>query len=107
MIKKVITVNGPTKRIVLAEELGIREQHLSDALNGNGKNFDVRWLPGAVRYDREHEVAGVIAAWQDCKVVERAPLSAQQKLDRLRTELRENGADVEALEERAYARGET
>lgn len=106
MIKKVIAVHGPQKRIMLAEELKVREQHLSDALNGNGKNFSVRWLPAVVRYDRQHEIAGLIAAWQDCKVVERAPLSEKQKLELLRAELRASGADVDALEERAYSRGE-
>lgn len=101
-VERVIMLHIP-KRLVLAEDIGITEQHLSDALKGNGKHFALKWLPAVARYDREHRIAKTVAGWHGLEVHERQPLSDSEKLARLRLELRAGGADVEGLERRAYA----
>lgn len=93
------------KRFILAEDLGVKESHLSEALNGNGKNFDVRWLPGVSRYDRSHVIATRVAGWKGLKVIEPDPLTPEEKLTLLRAELARGGADVDEIERRAYAEG--
>lgn len=89
----------------VAASLGIAGAHLSEALSGRGiKHFSLRWLPRMLHLDRDRELLEYMAGLVGCKVVERAPLSPAEKLDLLRAELREAGANVEALEERAYRR---
>jgi hypothetical protein len=89
----------------VAASLGIAPAHLSEALSGRGiKHFSLRWLPAVLHLDRDRELLNYAAALVGCKVVAREPLSDKQKLDALRAELRESGANVEALEERAYRR---
>ena len=76
--------------------------HLSMALNGNGRNFDLRWLPAVLHVDRRRRVVEHVAALIDCKVVEREPLTDAAKLKLLRAELERGGADIHAIERRAY-----
>lgn len=105
-INKVVTYHGPGKLDILANTLKTNGAQLCQALKGNGKNFDVRWLPGVAVYDETHEIASEVASWHDLIVVPRRPLSDKQRLELLKAELRAGGADVDAIEERAYGRGE-
>lgn len=93
---RVISETCP-KRIVLAEEIGICEQHLSDALNSRGKHFSVTWLPAVVRRDREHRLASLIAGWQSCSVIEKEPLTDAEYRQRVEAALRRAGPAGEAI----------
>jgi len=104
-VERVLMLHVP-KRLIIAEDIGITEQHLSDALKGNGKHFALKWLPAVARYDQEHRLARTIAGWHGLEVREREPLTDSEKLARLRLQLRASGADVEAIERRAYAEEE-
>lgn len=98
-IREVIALHVP-KRIVLAEDIGIKEQHLSDALNENGKHFAVQWLPAVCRYDREHRVAAEVGSWHGLKVVEREPISDGEWRARVSRVLdRMNGVGAAVLRE--------
>jgi hypothetical protein len=103
LIRVALDKHAP-KREVVADDLGIQRQQLNDALNRNGKNFSVEWLPIAIRYDRERLLLSYLAGLVGCQVVEIEPLTDAEKHAALLEELRASGADVEALTERAYGR---
>lgn len=90
-----------------AASLGLSGPHLSEALSGRGvKHFSLRWLPRVIHVDKDRELLTYAAGLVRCKLIEKEPLSWQQKFERLKAELRDGGADVDALEERAFRRGE-
>jgi hypothetical protein len=95
-INRVISETCP-KRVVIAEEIGINEQHLSDAINQRGKHFAVCWLPAVVRRDREHRIASLIAGWQSCSVIEKEPLTDAEYRARIEAALRRAGAAGAAI----------
>lgn len=89
----------------LAATLGIAGSHLSEALSGRGvKHFSLRWLPLFLHRDRDRDFLNYATGLVGCRVIDKEPLTPAQKLEMLRAELRENGANVEAIEERAFRR---
>jgi hypothetical protein len=95
-VERVIQLHVP-KRLVLAEDIGIKEQHLSDALKSNGKHFALTWLPAVARYDRDHRLARMVASWHGLVVHEREPLTDAEYRNRLEAALRRAGAAGEAI----------
>lgn len=104
-VERVITLHVP-KRLVIAEDIGITEQHLSDALKGNGKHFALRWLPAVARYDHEHRLARTVASWHGLEVHEREPLTDAEWRKRVEAALRRAGAAGAAIRKEALDGGE-
>jgi len=100
-IRLVVTLNIP-KRVILAEQIGIKEGHLTDALHRNGKHFAAQWLPHVCLHDREHKIASLIAGWQSCRIIEKQPLTDAEYRACLEAALRRAGAVGEALRVDAF-----
>jgi hypothetical protein len=104
-VRKVIRTAEMKQGDDFAKSLNLTPSHLSEALSGRGaKHFSLRWLPRVLHLDRERHYLSTEAELVACRVVPKEPLTPAQKLALLKAELRENGADVDALEGRAYLR---
>lgn len=103
--RKVIRESDQKQGDGFGDSVGVGGSHLSEALSGRGlKHFSLRWVPQLLVLDRKHHFLETAAALVDMRLVPKRPRSAAQKLAMLRAELRDGGADVDALEARAYAR---
>jgi hypothetical protein len=88
-----------------AASVGMSPSHLSEALSGRGaKHFGLHLLPRVLHIDKARRFLSTAADLVACVVVPRQALTAAQKLELLKAELRDAGADVDALEARAYLR---
>jgi hypothetical protein len=88
-----------------AASVGMSGSHLSEALSGRGvKHFGLHLLPRVLHIDKARRFLATAADLVSCIVVPKQALTPAQKLELLKAELRGAGADVEALEARAYLR---
>lgn len=100
IIREVVRESG--KQESAAADLGISPEMLSQALRSQ-RTFSVEWLPALLRYDHDRKILGYLAWQANCRVVAVEPLTKAEKFDLLIEELKRGGADVAAIEKRAYA----
>lgn len=103
IVREVVRESG--KQESAAREIGISPELFSQALRSQ-RTFNVEWLPTLLRYDHDRKILGYLAWEAHCRVTPVEPLSKAEKYERLVEELKRGGADVGALEKRAYGEDE-
>jgi hypothetical protein len=99
IIREVVRDSG--KQESAARDIGISPEMLSQALRSQ-RTFNVEWLPTLLRYDHERKILNYLAWEAHCRVIAVEPLTKAEKYELLVAELKRGGADVDALEKRAY-----
>jgi len=89
-----------------ARTLAVKPSHLSMALNGNGRNFDLRWLPAVLHVDQRHRVLEHQAALVGRTTIEREQITPEQWKDRVEAALRRAGRAGDAILRDALAEEE-
>lgn len=100
IVREVVRDSG--KQEAMAREIGISPELFSQALRTQ-RTFNAEWLPSIQRFDHDHKILAYLAWQANCRVVPVEPLTKGEKYDRLVEELKRSGADVGAIEKRAYA----
>ena len=103
IIREIVRDSG--KQQSCAADLGISPELLSQALRSQ-RTFNVEWLPALLRYDHERKILGYLAWESHCRVTQVDPLTKAEKYELLIAELKKGGADLDAIEKRAYAEAE-
>lgn len=103
LVREVCREGG--KQEAIAATIGISPELFSQALNGQ-RAFHVEWLPAILVFDHQHKILGYLAWQASCRIEPLELLTPEKKYPQLIAELRRSGADVEALERRAYFRPE-
>lgn len=79
-----------------ARTLGVSPSQLSSALNGNGHNFSVRWLPAALHVDSRRKILAHQASLVGCRVMENELTDVEYR-QRMESALRRAGPAGEAI----------
>lgn len=101
--RSVIRDNG--KQELVARALGISDALLSQALNAQ-RVPSLEWAPTLLAFDHQRRIIDYLAYHAQCRAIPIEPLTAAQKYPLLIAELKRAGADVEAIEKRAYQEDE-
>ena len=83
-----------------ARTIGVSPSQLSSALNGNGHNFSVKWLPAALHVDSRRKILSHQAALVGCRILENELTDAEYRV-RMEAALRRAGAAGEAIRREA------
>lgn len=99
IVRQVVRDNGKQENV--AQALGISDALLSQALNTQ-RTPNMEWMPTLLAFDHQRRIIDYLCWHAQCRAVPIEPLTAAQKYPLLIAELRRSGADVDALEKRAY-----